>query len=248
MKADDIELEHKMEKFIALCGHTVGEETYDNPVLSGLIKKRVESNPCQSCLAGETIPLNCEMQDVPASCGHTYSVPKTEQSPDCDPTMKWRDYLRTRPPHYVVFACGCYRTTEGEDAVINRICKECEKKNKKQNALQNYWRAVNDPEREVYQHDEIVPGNYYCYSGNEKYFARITLQAYEAENHLPQPYYFYYGLRRNGKLYVQNFNCGYERVGRRIEFRLGNNHWIEKINPMTVIWWRIKNEKIRSKR
>lgn len=90
-----------------------------------------------------------------------------------------------------------------------------------------------------YKGGDIHPyGKYtlYLVEGNEGYLRKIALDAFRSENKLPpegvdllDAYRIY---RFQGRLYASldgNFSS-FARVTRRVEYRLANNKWIEKIH------------------
>lgn len=68
----------------------------------------------------------------------------------------------------------------------------------------------------------------YQYNGNEAYFEKIFKEAYEAEGRKPLPMRFYYHIEIDHIIYISIPITPYNRVSRRINFRLQNNQWIEK--------------------
>lgn len=80
----------------------------------------------------------------------------------------------------------------------------------------------------------------YLYEGNEKYLNKVVEDAYKSELKTPEKGNFEF-YRYNSKVYAcvnANFSP-FARVSRRVDYRLKNNKWIEKIHVKLVsepIW------------
>ena len=75
----------------------------------------------------------------------------------------------------------------------------------------------------------------YLYEGNENYLAKVVEDAYKSELKIPQEGNFEF-YKYTGKIYAcinANFS-NFARVSRRVDYRLKNNKWIQKINVRVV--------------
>lgn len=75
----------------------------------------------------------------------------------------------------------------------------------------------------------------YLYEGNENYLTKVVEDAYKSELRTPEKGNFEF-YRYNGKIYAcinANFSS-FARVSRRVDYRLKNNKWIQKINIRVV--------------